>query len=109
MMHGPDVFSDSFFKEGQNPNPPELLQPRVGGSHGESVDKDGNVYDDKGNLIREAPNTDPDLIRARDLVRKTKNDPTIGFGDELVRAYAREFRRQRKNIPPGHKETAFHD
>ena len=59
---------------------------------GEMVDKLGNVYDEMGQLIREAPSEE--LQKALALVRL--RHPDVGSDDEEVQLLVEHFKRQKK-------------
>lgn len=72
--------------------PSEELRP------GEEIDAKGDVYDERGLLVREAPS--PELVEARERVRRSypdieERDPRFNV---LAKFYLREIKnRQKKN------------
>jgi hypothetical protein len=106
MGKGPDAFS-GFLKfpddELRNPNPPELLKSRPGGRSGESVDSAGNVYDERGNLIREMP--DPYFMKALALLHAKRPDVPEDDLMPQARIEARMMRiREGKQIAKRHSQ-----
>jgi hypothetical protein len=84
-----DRFSGNFFETPENPKVPELLQRN---SENEVVDHEGNVYDELGNITREAPSDY--LKKALEIVRKTY--PNAEANHPLVQHYVDQLKAKKK-------------
>lgn len=85
----PDFFSEFLFNTGQNPNRAEIPQKNPEDPN-TLIDKEGNVYDLKGNLIRER--LDKITQQAWEFVKKNYPEyPEIKPSDPLVQFYKRRF------------------
>ncbi len=96
----PDLFSGFLFDTGKNQNRAEILQKNPEDPN-TLIDKKGNVYDLKGNLIREK--LDEITQQAWEFVKKNYPEyPDIKPNDPLVQFYRRQF--LAKNQPPKKKK-----
>jgi hypothetical protein len=101
MAKRPDIFSGNLFEKPENPNVPEILQPRKGGKPGEMVDSKGIIYDRAGNVIGEEPSKE--LLKALEAVRAAHPGENIAPDDPEVQHYVRRFRLEAKQAERARK------
>jgi hypothetical protein len=97
-----DLFSGFLFDTGKNPNRAEILQKNPDDPN-TLIDKEGNVYDLNGNLIKEKPSEY--VLKALEIVKKNYPDEkNITPSHPLVQFYIRQLRYKDKQAKKDSKK-----